>query len=91
LKRSASWMAALALAAAAGCGETQETKTPVAMGDIPAAVVKAAQKELPDVAFDAAFKEKVGKVDAFELRGKDKTGKVREVEVSREGKVLGVE
>jgi hypothetical protein len=34
---------------------------------------------------------KIDGKDAFEVRGKDKKGKVREVEVSATGEVLGVE
>jgi len=91
LKRAAKWIAALSLAAG-GCGgsESPDDKGPVAMGKIPAAVVKAAQKRMPEVSFDGATKEKVGKVHVYALKGKDKAGQAREVEVSADGKVMGV-
>lgn len=90
MKRSANWMAALALAAG-GCGGTTETKDPIQMGQIPIVVATAAQKRLPGVGFDAAFKVKVGKVNSFAIRGRDKAGKIQEVKVSPDGKILGVE
>ena len=90
MKLSAKWVAALVLAAAGCGGDPTETRVPTAMGDIPSVVVKAAQKELPEVSFDAAFLNTAGKVKVYEVRGKDKAGKTREVEISREGKVLSV-
>ena len=81
-------MTALAIAVA-GCGGTAETTDPIPLGQVPVAVVKAARKSLPDVAFDSALKRTVGKKNSFELRGKDKTGKAREVKISAEGTVLG--
>lgn len=84
-------MAALALGLVGGCGGSAETKDPIPMGKIPSVVVKAAQKRLPDVAFDAAFTLKAGKRNSYAIRGKDKAGKVQEVKISPEGKILGVE
>ncbi|MDB5351723.1 MAG: hypothetical protein JWN86_2970 [Planctomycetota bacterium] len=86
-------VAMFAVALASGCGgggNSAETKTPVAIGQVPSAVLSAAQKELKGVSFETAVKEKVQGADAFELTGKDKTGKTRQVEVSRQGKILGV-
>lgn len=86
-------MTALALAAAlaaGGCGGTAETKDPIPMGQVPSVVVNAAQKRLPGVGFDAAFRLKAGKVNSYVIRGKDKAGKIQEVKISPEGKILGV-
>jgi hypothetical protein len=41
--------------------------------------------------FGAAFKEKIGGEEAYEIRGKEKSGKNREVEVSADSKLLGTE
>lgn len=61
------------------------------MSQVPGAVFKAAEAELKGVTFDSAYREKVKRRETFQLKGKDvKTGKAREVEVSREGKVLSV-
>jgi len=73
-----------------GCGSDEEdSKGAIPMGKIPAAVVKAAQKQLPGVAFDGAIEEKVGGKTTYELKGRDKSGKEQKVRVNREGKVDG--
>jgi hypothetical protein len=46
------------------------------------------QKELPDVTFDTARKLSNG---ILEVRGKNKAGKVREVEFDRAGKIVEIE
>jgi uncharacterized membrane protein YkoI len=61
------------------------------MEQVPPKVMEAARKELPGYTFDTAYKMKIDGKDAYEVRGKDKRGKVREVEVSATGEVLGVE
>ena len=53
--------------------------------------MEAATKALPDVKFDEARKAKFNGQDAFEIRGKDKRGKIREVEVSTSGEILEIE
>ena len=47
--------------------------------------------ELPGIPFDRAYKIDVNGKDAYEIRGKDCRGKIREVEVSTSGEVLEVE
>jgi hypothetical protein len=84
-------LAAAALIAAAGCGETGETLEAVPLDKLPAGSIEAAKKAVPGVTFERARKAKVNGQDAFELVGKDKRGKTREVEVSPEGKVLEVQ
>jgi uncharacterized membrane protein YkoI len=53
--------------------------------------MEVARKELPGYTFDTAYKMKIDGKDAYEVRGKDKRGKVREVEVSAAGEVLAIE
>jgi hypothetical protein len=43
------------------------------------------------VKFDQARKAKFNGQDAFEIRGKDKRGKIRKVEVSTSGQILEIE
>ena len=50
-----------------------------------------ARKELPGFTFDTVYKMKIEGKDAYEVRGKDRRGKVREVEVSADGEVIAVE
>jgi hypothetical protein len=86
--RSKVWL--LGLAIAAGCGEA-ETMEPVPLDQLPAGALAEAAKALPDVKFDRARKSKFDGKDAFEIIGKDKRGKTREVEVSPDGKVVEIE
>ena len=63
----------------------------VPIEQVPANVLEVARKQLPGYKFDTAYKMKIDGKDAYEIRGKDKRGKVREVEVSATGEVLAVE
>jgi uncharacterized membrane protein YkoI len=79
------------LAFACGCEKQPTADQIVPLEQVPPKVMEAARKELPGYTFDTAYKMKIeGKV-AYEVRGKDKRGKVREVEVSATGDVLAVE
>lgn len=74
-----------------GCGEEVESLDPVPLEKLPPGSMEAATKALPDVKFDRARKARFNGKDAFEIIGKDKRGKVREVEVSTSGQILEVE
>jgi hypothetical protein len=58
---------------------------------VPANVMDVARKQLPGFTFDTVYRMKIEGKDAYEIRGKDKRGKVREVEVSADGIVIAVE
>ena len=60
----------------------------VAIDKVPDAMLKAAQKELPEVTFDNAIKHSDG---SYEVRGKDPKGKVRDVEFSATGEITEIE
>jgi hypothetical protein len=76
----------------AGCGTPPAPESPwMSTADIPAASLAAAQKQLPQVKFDTARKITVKGEDAFEIRGKQPNGKVREVEVASDGTIIEVE
>lgn len=82
-------LAACALAlllALAGCGGGDGGKTPMKLEDVPPDIMKIAKEQLPDVEITEAFKE--GK--NYELRGKNKKGKVCEVDITPEGKIVEV-
>ena len=83
---------AATLMATFGCGEHGENDVPMPLDKVPPSVVKAAGEKLPGVKFDSAYKEttKDGK-EVYELRGKTKEGKIRDVEVTADGKVLEVD
>jgi hypothetical protein len=82
----------LATAFAFGCGGTQPKSDPVVpIEEVPPKVMDVARKQLPGFTFDTVYKMKIEGKDAYEVRGKDKRGKVREVEVSADGEVIAVE
>ncbi|MEI7923756.1 MAG: hypothetical protein WCJ40_17740 [Planctomycetota bacterium] len=75
-----------------GCSEGKpDGDEVVPIASIPANLMEIANKELPGIDFTEAFKMKVDGKDAFEIRGKDKRGKVREIELSLTGEVLEIE
>ena len=82
-------------AAICGCGDdgddVAEMKTPIPMDQVPVIVLQAAKKAKPDLTFYAAAKDKYNGQDSIELKGRNKIGKITELEVSTEGQVLGVD
>ncbi len=80
-----------------GCGDDDgddkagKPKTPIPLDQVPAAVMKTAKQAAPDLTFYAAFKDTFNGQESIELKGKNKTGKITEVEVSPDGKLLGTE
>ena len=74
-----------------GCDSAPTSDDIVPMEAVPAGVLEAARKELPGLTFDTVYRIKVDGKDAYEVRGKDRRGKIREVEVSGTGEVLGIE
>jgi hypothetical protein len=71
-----------------GCGENDSKSTVVPIDQVPPALVKIAQETLPEVKFDRARKKPNG---VYEIQGKGEKGKLREVELSSDGKVLEIE
>jgi hypothetical protein len=79
----------LMLLVAAGCGSsTSEKKEPLALDQVPENVMKVAKEKLPDVTFERALKKPNGE---FEVIGKDKKGKVREIDIKPDGTVTEIE
>ena len=77
---------------ALGCASSLPTSDVIVPIDqVPANVMEVARKQLPGYKFDTAYKVKIDGKDAYEVRGKDSRGKVREVEVSATGEVLAIE
>ena len=73
-----------------GCGEREKTEM-VPIDKVPEAVMKVAKEKLPDVTFDTAWTESEGGKTFYEVRGKSKDGKTRDIKVSTEGKVMEVD
>lgn len=76
---------------ALGCESAPQPDQIVPIEQVPPKVMEVARKTLPGYTFDTVYKMKVDGKDAYEVRGKDKRGKIREVEVSVMGEVLEVE
>ena len=90
------WFAAAVVAfSMVGCGDNDDdvgkVKIAIPMDQVPAIVLKAAKEAAPDLTFFAAYKDTFQGQDSIELKGKNKLGKIKEIEVSPEGKVLGSE
>lgn len=71
-----------------GCGESKEQKTTIEIKDVPPDIMKVAKEKLPDVTFDTAWKKPNGN---YEVRGKAKNGKVREIDIRPDGTVEEIE
>ena len=75
---------------AGGCSKPAPSKTKTVMNaaDVPPGVLKAAETKEPQVKFNKVIKTPDG---IYEVQGKNAKGKIVEVEVSEDGKVLKVE
>jgi hypothetical protein len=82
------FLALVMLVTVVGCSGQQKKKEPLPLDQVPEAVMKVAKEKLPNVTFQRAFKEPNGD---FELIGKDKKGKTREIDVSPSGEVTQIE
>ena len=89
--RRKTWILAVSLVGAWGCGEEAERPESVPFDQVPAEIKDVAAKTLPTVKFDSAYKTKEDGQEIYEVRGKEKGGKIREVEVSIDGKVIRTE
>ena len=58
------------------------------MEEVPANLMDIAKEKLPDVTFEQAVRKSNG---VLEVRGKDKGGKVRDIEFSQTGEVVEIE
>ena len=71
-----------------GCGGGSKDKTTVEIKDVPPDIMKVAKEKLPDVTFETAWKQANGN---YEVRGKAKNGKVREIDIRPDGTVEEIE
>ena len=74
-----------------GCGEAAKEAVTVPLDQVPAPVMQEAKKALPDIKFTMARKFTLNGEDVYEVRGKDKRGKIREAEVAASGKLIEIE
>lgn len=73
-----------------GCGGEPkiEAKQPITLEEVPANLMKIAHEKLPDVKFDRAWKQANG---VYEINGKNKNGKVREIDLRPDGSIVEIE
>jgi hypothetical protein len=73
-----------------GCGgsKAKADKTPMELKDVPPEIMKIAKEQLPGVTFEEANREANGN---YELRGKAKNGKVREIDIKPDGTVAEID
>jgi hypothetical protein len=73
-----------------GCGSEPAVpkKTVVELKDVPPEYLKKAKEKLPDVTFVDAFRKENGHL---EIRGKEKTGKIREIGFRPDGTISDIE
>jgi hypothetical protein len=86
--RSVVMMLALTLMFVVGCGEKTPKGENVELDKVPEPVMKVAKEKLPDVKFEQAWKTPDGN---YEVRGKNKNGKVRDIQVKPDGTVVEVD
>jgi hypothetical protein len=77
----------LVLAFFAGCSP-EKKKEAVPLDQIPEPVMKVAKDKLPGVTFERAVRKPNGE---YEILGKDKQGKVREIDITPSGEVTEVD
>ena len=88
-RRMHRWTLVVAVAAcAAGCGKGRQELTTLRLEDVPPDLMKIAKEQLPGVEFDTVWKKPSG---TFEIRGKAKNGKIREVDIRPDGTIEEVE
>ena len=66
---------------------------PIKIDEVPANIRAIAEKNLPDVKFADGWKNlrADGSFDSYEIRGKNPNGKIREIRIDPDGKVLEME
>jgi hypothetical protein len=70
-----------------GCSG-EKKKEPVPLDQVPEKVLKVGKEKLPDVTFERAVRKPNGE---YELIGKNKQGKVREIDITPSGEVTEIE
>lgn len=71
-----------------GCGKGKPEISVLRLEDVPPDLMRVAKEQLPGVEFDTAWKKSTG---TYEIRGKARNGKIREVDIRPDGTVEEVE
>ena len=84
MRKISALMLSAVLLGAIGCGGEKAAKKPMDLKDVPPDIMKVAREKIPGIEFTEAFREANGN---FEVRGKEKNGKVREIDIRPDGTV----
>lgn len=83
---------ALLLVPGAGCGTAprtgQEAAAALRLEDVPPELMAIARQQLPGIEFDTVWRKPSG---TYEIRGKARNGKIREVDIRPDGTIEEVE
>lgn len=79
---------ALLLSLIMGCGGREPTGKNVPLDQVPATVMNVAKEKLPNIAFEQAWTTPSGN---YEVRGRDKNGKVRDIQIKPSGDIVEVD
>ena len=93
------WMAGLLMSAATlgltGCDDhyPETRRKVIKLEELPENIASSAKKALPNITLEDTWQNlsKDGKVESYEVRGKDAKGKIREVRVGLDGSILELE
>lgn len=80
--------ACLSIGVAGGCGGAKPEVATLRLEDVPPELMKIAAEKLPGVKFDTAFKKPSGTI---EIRGTQKNGKIRDIDIRPDGTVEEVD
>ena len=80
------FLAGLLMVIAAGCGDSKAET--LSLDDLPEPVMKSAKENLPGTVFERAWKTSKGN---YEVRGRAKNGKVRDIQLSPAGDVIEID
>jgi len=72
----------------AGCGQETPSGKNVPLNKVPQAVMEVAKEKLPGITFEQAWTTPTGN---YEVRGRDKNGKVRDIQLKPSGDVVEVD
>ena len=91
MRRSSRILAVALVLGALGCGGGVERLDQVDISRLPGPVSQSARRAMPGFTLTSAYKIKHKEKDGFEVRGKDKDGKVTQVYLTPDGTVLKTE
>ena len=70
-----------------GCAK-EPAAQPIPLDQVPPELMKISKEKLPEVTFDQSIKRADG---SYEVRGRDKNGKVRDIDLTSSGEIIEIE